>query len=69
LENWKTVCHPCALIRDLWDRVLFIVVEHVLPEQYEIKLGQVSPATKVSPVTRVDQFTTEQAAVKRLYQG
>lgn len=38
-----------------------LLLKHVLPEQYHIEAGMVSPVTIVSPVTKIDQAATEEA--------
>lgn len=38
-----------------------LLLKHVLPEQYNIEVGTVSPVTIVSPVTKIDQAATEEA--------
>ncbi|MBA4493157.1 HD family phosphohydrolase [Paenactinomyces guangxiensis] len=50
-----------------------LLMNHVFPEQYNIQIGKQSPATIVSPITKVDEYATEEAktqaakAVERQY--
>src|SRR5690606_17563117 len=38
----------------------FLLLNPVLPKQYDLKPGAVSPETIVAPVTKIDQKATEQ---------
>lgn len=68
LRNWRIpgYWNTSARVKFLLYAVLAIclytlLMGSVLPEQYDIEVGTVSPETIVAPVDRIDQVATEQA--------
>ncbi|MBA4600752.1 HD family phosphohydrolase [Thermoactinomyces mirandus] len=61
-EGWKSSLRIKLFIYAIFAIALYLLlINHILPKQYEIRLGKPSPATVVSPVTKVDTYATNQA--------
>jgi cyclic-di-AMP phosphodiesterase PgpH len=65
LKDWKTSWRVKILMYAIFGIAFYLLlIHHVLPDQYDITLGKPSPATVVSPVTKVDEYATNQARKK-----
>lgn len=65
LKDWKTSWRVKILMYAIFGIAFYLLlIHHVLPDQYDITLGEPSPATVVSPVTKVDEYATNQARKK-----
>ncbi|SEN04578.1 HD family phosphohydrolase [Lihuaxuella thermophila] len=61
-KDWKTSARIQILLYAIFGIAFYLLLmKHVLPEQYDVKVGSISPATIVSPVTKADEFATEEA--------
>jgi putative nucleotidyltransferase with HDIG domain len=61
-KKWKTSFRIQLLLYAIFGIAFYLLLlKNVLPEQYDIRVGQVSPATIVSPLTKIDEYATEQA--------
>ncbi|MGA8943108.1 MAG: HD family phosphohydrolase [Thermoactinomyces sp.] len=61
-EKWKASLRIQVFLCAIFAIALYLLlINHVLPKQYDIERGKPSPETVVSPVTKIDTYATEQA--------
>lgn len=61
-DDWETSFRIELLLYAIFGIAFYLLLlKHVLPEQFQIDVGSVSPVTIVSPVTKIDQVATEEA--------
>jgi putative nucleotidyltransferase with HDIG domain len=62
-ESWKTNAGIRLTLYAIFGIAFYLLLlGHVLPEQYVVRVGTVSPTTIVSPVTKIDHAATQAAA-------
>lgn len=61
-EEWKASLRIKVIMYAIFAIALYLLlINHILPQQYDIEQGKPSPETVVSPVTKIDTYATEQA--------
>lgn len=61
-EEWKSSLRIKVLMYAIFAIALYLLlINHILPKQYDIEQGKPSPETVVSPVTKIDTYATDQA--------
>ncbi len=61
-EGWKSSLRIKVFMYAIFAIALYLLmINHILPKQYDIELGKPSPETVVSPVTRIDTYATDKA--------
>lgn len=61
-EDWKVNIHIQFFLYAIFGIAFYLLlIDHVLPEQYDIQVGTVSKNTIISPITKADDIATKEA--------
>lgn len=62
IEFWKTNKKVQVLLYAIFGVAFYLLlIQNILPQQYELKEGVISPTTIVAPATRIDEIATQKA--------
>ncbi|TCS94759.1 HD family phosphohydrolase [Hazenella coriacea] len=61
-EDWKSSIHIQFFLYAIFGIAFYLLlINHILPEQYDIQVGTVSKNTIISPITKADDIATQEA--------
>lgn len=61
-EFWKTNKKVHVLLYAIFGVAFYLLlIENILPQQFELKEGEISPTTIVAPATKIDEIATRKA--------